>query len=623
MITFDHFSFTYAAAGTAGAGGGREFALEDINLSIPQGDFLGIIGSSGAGKTTLLYAINGAIPHHFAGDFYGQVRVAGLDTIDAGTRALSRVTGTVFQDIDGQMTASVVEDEVLFGLENANIPRDHIEARMKAALEAAGIAHLRQRPLDSLSGGQKQKVAIAAITALRPAVLVLDEPTGELDPQSSRKIFEHLRDLNTRLGATIVIVEQKIMLLCEFAKHLAVLDRGHLASHGTVREALQRPAILQTAGVSLPRVTSLAHTLAGRGLYTGELPCTIGQAETAIQEILAQGGKPRVYEADTTACSGLAANGVEFCSAKASLMPPPPSRESQEGTAILRFESASFGYGGGETLRDISFTLETGSFTALLGENGAGKSTLCRLAIGLLKPSRGRILAAGSDTRTTKTSRIARDIGFLFQNPDRQLCQNTVRDEIRFGLSPSSLVRRRTKIRPGTPAAAAREAEAENRCAEMLELFKLPARASPFSLSRGERQLCALASVLARRPALLILDEPTTGLDYRECTAIMDHIARLNSAGKTVLMITHDMEVAADYARRVLVLSAGRLIADAPARDALRDRLLLTRAGLLPPQIAELAARFASLPALGAAFTCTEMADAVAAAAADMEGGAP
>ena len=278
---------------------------------------------------------------------------------------------------------------------------------------------------------------------------------------------------------------------------------------------------------------------------------------------------------------------------------------------MLQFESVSFGYGGRKILHDVSFTVEAGAFTALLGENGAGKSTICRLSIGLLKPTAGRVLAAGHDTGTVKTSRIVREIGFLFQNPDRQLCQNTVRDEIRFGLSTSGEPEKRGKNGAPSEHAAEHAAEIEARCDEMLGLFHLPGDASPFGLSRGERQLCALAAVLARRPALLILDEPTTGLDYRECTVIMEHIGRLNAAGTAVLMITHDMEVAADYARRVLVLSRGRLIGDAPAREALCDRALLDRAALLPPQIAGLAGRFPERPDFAGVFTCTEMADAV------------
>jgi energy-coupling factor transport system ATP-binding protein len=201
MVDIKNLSFRYKGA--------ERNALSGINLEIPEGDFLGIIGSSGAGKSTLVCAINGVAPHHFPGDFYGQVLVNGLDTLEAGAETLARQAGSVFQDIDGQMVASVVEDEILFGLENFAVPHEEIEGRIAEALAAAGIADLRQREISSLSGGQKQKVVIAAITALKPRIIILDEPTGELDPYSSRKIFEYLKELNESSGITIIVVEQK------------------------------------------------------------------------------------------------------------------------------------------------------------------------------------------------------------------------------------------------------------------------------------------------------------------------------------------------------------------------------------------------------------------------------
>jgi energy-coupling factor transport system ATP-binding protein len=187
------------------------------------------------------------------------------------------------------MVASVVEDEILFGLENFGVPRDEIEGRLEEALEAAGISGLRHRELSSLSGGQKQKAAIAAITALKPKIMVLDEPTGELDPFSSRRIFEYLKELNEKLGVTVVVIEQKIMLLCEFARRLAVMDRGVLVREGPVREVLQRPDVLEGAGVNVPRVTTLGKALSDKGLYRGELPQDLGQAELMMREVLFPG----------------------------------------------------------------------------------------------------------------------------------------------------------------------------------------------------------------------------------------------------------------------------------------------------------------------------------------------
>jgi energy-coupling factor transport system ATP-binding protein len=272
---------------------------------------------------------------------------------------------------------------------------------------------------------------------------------------------------------------------------------------------------------------------------------------------------------------------------------------------MLKFDRAGFCYSlRGEdqnvVLENISFEVTLGEFIALLGENGAGKTTLCKLANGLLKPTAGKILVAGEDTRTVKVSRIARNVGYLFQNPDRQICRNTVREEILFGLEFALA---------GFSKGSELEAEKNLRCEEMLGLFKLDGNRDPFGLSRGERQQCALASVLARRPELLILDEPTTGLDYRECMTIMEIIASLNAGGTTVFMITHDMEVAADFAQRAMVLSNGKLIGDGPVREILKDKPLLDRASLLPPQIASLALRIGEK--FGNVFTLDEMSAAV------------
>jgi energy-coupling factor transport system ATP-binding protein len=281
MVSIRNLSFRYR-------GGGRN-ALSSVNLEVPGGDFIGIIGPSGAGKTTLTYAVNGVVPHHFPGDFYGEVKINGLDSIDAGSEELARHVGSVFQDIDAQMVASVTEDEILFGLENFGVPHQEIPGRLEEALSAAGIGNLRDRSLSSLSGGQKQKVAIAAITALRPSIIVLDEPTGELDPVSSRRVFEFLRKLNTEQGITIIIVEQKIMLLCEFAKRLAVMDGGKLVLEGSVAEVLQEGERLEEAGVNIPRVSTLARRLRAEGVYSGPVVSNLSDGEEMVRGILGRG----------------------------------------------------------------------------------------------------------------------------------------------------------------------------------------------------------------------------------------------------------------------------------------------------------------------------------------------
>ncbi len=244
---------------------------------------------------------------------------------------------------------------------------------------------------------------------------------------------------------------------------------------------------------------------------------------------------------------------------------------------MIRLEKVSFGYAAaGPTVQDLDFAIEEGEFVALLGPNGAGKTTTVKLIDGLIRPTAGRVLINGADTATTRVSRRAREVGFLFQNPDRQICKNTVREEIAFGLKA---------VRGDLGEAGIRE-----RTERILADFQFSGEEEPFSLSRGQRQRVALASVLAVEPRILILDEPTTGLDYRECCHIMDAIRKMNREERvTVVMVCHDMEVVLDYAERALVLAGGRLIGDGKVREVFRDRELMERASLLPPQITQLA----------------------------------
>lgn len=266
MIEIKELTFKYS--------GSKKNALENVSLTIEKGDFVGLIGESGAGKTTLCSCINGLIPHHYTGDFYGSVKIQGTDTFDIEPGKLALKVGSVFQDVDSQLVSFFVEDEILFGLENFGIPKDQIEQRITAALESLEIQELRHREISTLSGGQKQKVAIAAILALEPDILVLDEPTGELDPASSVQIFKLLQKLSKEKGITIVVAEQKIMLLCEYVKKLIVLEKGTLIHYGEIRSTLTHQKEMEEAGINCPRVLTLTSRMAEEGLvpdsYTKE-----------------------------------------------------------------------------------------------------------------------------------------------------------------------------------------------------------------------------------------------------------------------------------------------------------------------------------------------------------------
>lgn len=277
MIEIQDLSFKYQGA--------KKNALEGITLKVEKGDFVGLIGESGAGKTTLCSCINGLIPHHYTGDFYGSVKIEGDDTFESNPSKLALKVGSVFQDIESQLVSYFVEDEILFGLENFGIPSDQIERRTTEALEALGIEELRHREVASLSGGQKQKVVIAAILALEPDILVLDEPTGELDPASSVQIFELLKKLNEEKGITIVVAEQKIMLLCEYVKKLIVLEHGKLVHYGEIRSTLTHQKEMEEAGINCPRVLTLTSKMADEGLipaaYTKEDRICLNAQEAA------------------------------------------------------------------------------------------------------------------------------------------------------------------------------------------------------------------------------------------------------------------------------------------------------------------------------------------------------
>lgn len=284
IIEMECVSFSYGTA-TDGA-----YALKDIDLSVEEGTFVGLIGPSGAGKSTLASAITGAIPHHYRGRLFGSTLVAGLDTCEAPPTDIAKVVGSVLQDIDAQMVASVVEDELLFGLESFGIDHREIEGRIASALDAVGIADLRHREIATLSGGQKQKVAIAAILAMTPRVIVMDEPTSALDPASARDVFEVLRRAKELTGMTVILIEQTVALLAEYCDRVAVIDQGRIALDGTPTDVFSHGETLRAIGVDTPRTVRISNSLAETGLAPNDSPAlTLDGAESLVAGILAPG----------------------------------------------------------------------------------------------------------------------------------------------------------------------------------------------------------------------------------------------------------------------------------------------------------------------------------------------
>lgn len=549
------------------------FALNKVNLSIYAGEFVGIIGPSGAGKTTLASLFSGAIPHHYSGHLSGTVNIAGYDTNSIELTNIACLIGSVIQDIDAQMVAANVEDELLFGLENFSVPHDEILPRIENALETVGITNLRNRDLDTLSGGQKQKVAIAAILALKPKVMVLDEPTCALDPVSSRMIFDVLRDLNRNFGITIVVIEQKVALLSEYCKRLIVLSKGELVMDAPTGVALKNADLLSEVGINYPRTTHLIKQLQDEQICSNA-ELTVGVEET-VDTIV------KTLRSDIPSTSDSSGSSETSDSSNASeesntnilesvneLSGSRVIKSNSSSNPCLKLNHVSFAYANGvKALEDISFNANSGELIALIGRNGAGKTTITKIINGLLRPTKGSVIIDGIDTKTLRISQIAKYVSTLFQNPDYQLCKETVLEEVAFSCK---LIGEDSN-------------QAQAHAMEVIEKLNLNPLDIPFMLSRGQRQMVALAATVVTRPKILVLDEPTCGLDYRECVRIMQVVEDLRDHGCCVIMVCHDMEVVLDYATRLIAINDGKLIIDGCARDVFENPEITKAASLCPP----------------------------------------
>ena len=555
IIKLDDVSFSY--------GHDAQNALDHVSLAIEKGEFVGVIGPSGAGKSTLAAVMSGAIPHHYTGQLFGATLVDDRDTCEITLTDISRVVGSVLQDIDAQMVAPIVEDEILFGLENFGIPHDQIEERISQTLTTVGISDLRHREIATLSGGQKQKVAIAAIIAMAPNVLVLDEPTAALDPASSTLVFDTLRQINREHGITVVVIEQKVALLSKYCSRVLVMADGKLAFDGEPHQVFAHASELRQMGVDSPRVARIANSLAEVGLLpSDQAPClNVSEAHQLISSLLAD------------ATSKDAPADVPETSPH---IPAVPRGVNQE--PVVELTDVTFAYPhGGASVSNLNMCVYPGELVGIIGQNGAGKTTLTKLLNGLLHPASGTVRMAGMNTADVPTSAIAAKCATLFQNPDRQLCRDTVLDEVAFGLELHGV---------GTD-------EARQRARVAAERFGLPLDESPFSLSRGQRQMVALASVVVLDPQVVLLDEPTSGLDYRECMTVMETVSEMAERGCAVIMVCHDMEVVSDFAQRLVVMADGRILERGDANRIFADDALMRAAYVEPPQVVALSKELA------------------------------
>lgn len=541
-LVFDSASFTYAESTLP--------ALHRLSLAVQPGEAVLIAGPSGAGKTTLAACTNGTIPHFHEGTLTGQVTVRGRDTRRTRVGALAALVGMVFQDPESQLVAPTVLDEVAFGAENLGVPRAEIERRVSEALETCRLTGLQDRPPHSLSGGEQQATAIAAIYAMHPEIYVMDEPTSNLDPLGTRQILALITRVARERGKTLLLVEHKLDEVLPLVDRVLVLDRGQVVRAGTPAEVL---AAGDVPGVfTRPALVRLAERLGLPGQpLTAQAFHAVLLRERRLRPLV---GAARVL----------------------------PASEPGLGAPVIEFDAVEYAYDSQvPALRGVSLTVCRGELVAILGRNGSGKSTLVRHVNGLLRPQRGRVRVLGQDIANTTTARLARHIGFCFQNPNHQLITFRVREELAFG--PRSL---------GLPPA-----EVDQRSREALEIVGLADawEADVAALGRGQRQRLALASVLTMRPEILIIDEPTTGQDPGMTADIFRILRRLHVAGTTILLITHQFDLAAEFASRAVVLQRGQIAYDGPMPGLLAQPALLRDNSLDQPEVTKLAARLASL----------------------------
>ncbi len=523
QVTFDRVTFFYPDAAAP--------ALQDVSLDIAAGQFTLVVGPSGSGKSTLLRCINGLVPHFSGGKFAGRVVVDGHNTREHPTRDMASVVGFVFQDPEAQFVTERVEDELAFALENAGVPPLTMRKRVEEVLDALGIASLRNRAVSSLSGGEQQRLAIAAALALQPKILVLDEPTSQLDPQSAEDVLSALVRLNADLGLTIVLAEHRLERVLQFADRVVFLpEAGAIPLVGDPR------AVMETVGLTPPLVTL------GKALGWKPLPLTIKEGR-------------RFASRWNVGYKAQSEEGRAFTSSLRSLA-------SNTQALALDVRNVWVTYDGLEVLRGVSLAARAGEFVALMGRNGSGKTTLLRSIVGLVRPQRGQVHVNGQDVRDQPTADICRQVGYVPQNPGALLFADAVRGELVITLRNHGLDEASAPVEPG----------------ELLETLGLQDVAAqyPRDLSTGQRQRTALAAVLVTRPPVLLLDEPTRGLDYAAKAGLAETLKRWQAQGAAIVMVTHDVELVATCADRVALMAEGEIVVDGPVRQVLSESTIFS-----------------------------------------------
>ena len=532
--------------------GTTELALDGVSFTVEKGEFIGIAGENGAGKSSLSQALLGLIPQFYKGAYGGSVTVCGMDARSTPVSELCRHVGLVFQNPFNQLSGAkdTVYDEVGYGLQNLGFPPEEIRTRVESVLRCFGIWEYRDRNPFDLSGGQLQRVAICSVLAMNPDVLILDEPTSQLDPEGSEEVF-HTVDELTKMGITIIMIEQKIEKLAGYCDRVLLMHQGHVVDYDTPRKIFSRED-LYDLGVNPPAYTRFARANA-LAFEDGTLPVT--HAET-LELVKASGADRATLIASLR---GMTA-GVRM--------------ESAGAAATFQVQDLRFSYvKSREVLHGLNLALDHRP-TAIIGQNGAGKTTLVRVLKGLLKPDSGEIRYQSENLETKTVAELASRVGYVFQNPDDQIFKYKVLEEVMFG--------------PLNIGMSQQEAEASAH--EALRMVGLDEKAdeNPYDLELSDRKMVAIASVLAMNTDVIILDEPTIAQSWNGREKIREIIQTQAAQGKLVIAILHDMDFVANSFARVIAMAHGEILADGTPAEVFRNHPVLEKAALAAPPLYEL-----------------------------------
>ncbi len=532
--------------------GRKQPALSRVNLTLRDAETVLLLGPSGCGKSTLALALSGLIPNSLDVEFSGRVLIDGVDTREADIATLSRRVGVVFQDPEAQFVMLDVESEMAFALENLRMPPSEIDRRIDDALSAANMTDRRSDRVWQLSGGQKQRVALAALLAMQPQAIIFDEPTANLDPAGARDVFAQIAALKRAGQHTLVIIEHRLDGLMHLVDRVVVMgEQGCIVADGNPHRVFDDCFDeLRRLGVWMPQVSALAHRLGAR-----PAPITLDEAHESWRARVPHSALQQTARAPAP---------DKICS-------------TQESPPAIQVRQLTFHYASRVALDRVDFSVPRHDFLAIVGANGAGKTTLAGCMAGVLTPPVGAVFINGADVATLSPQALARQVGFVFQNPEHQFVTDTVADELRFSLRRSDLPR----------------AEIERRVEAMLARFRLAryAGVNPFTLSHGEKRRLSVATMLMRDQEILILDEPTFGQDQHTAGELMALLRALHAEGRTIVIITHDMALAAEHACHVAVMGEGRVLAYGPTRDVFARADTLAQARLDLPPLARLAQR--------------------------------